>query len=65
MDFTAVGDTVNIASRLQGLCTNSQILISIQTYEQVRDRITARPIGYQNVKNRTEAVMTYEVLDWS
>jgi adenylate cyclase len=65
MDFTAVGDTVNIASRLQGLCTNSQILISSRTYAQVQDRILARPIGHLNVKNRTEAVMTYEVLDWS
>jgi class 3 adenylate cyclase len=65
MDFTAVGDTVNIASRLQGLCINSQILISSQTYEKVRDRIAARPIGHLNVKNRTEPVMTYEVLDWS
>ncbi len=63
MDFTAVGDTVNIASRLQGLCHNSQILISHATYEQVADRVAVRPIGPLHMKNRQEAVMTYEVLE--
>jgi class 3 adenylate cyclase len=65
MDFTAVGDTVNVASRLQGLCNNSQILVSSQVYEQVKDQVIANPMGPTRVKNRTEAVMTYEILDWS
>lgn len=64
MDFTAVGDTVNLASRLQGLASNSQILISDKTYERVSDIILARAVGPLHVKNRREAVMTYEVLDW-
>lgn len=65
MDFTAVGDTVNLSARLQGLATNSQILISDKTYAQVRDHINTRLVGEMHVKNRREAVMTYEVLDWS
>ncbi len=63
MDFTAVGDTVNIASRLQGLCHNSQILISDATYERVKEQVIARPIGAVHVKNRQEAIITYEVLE--
>jgi adenylate cyclase len=63
MDYTAVGDTVNLAARLQGLCQNSQILISRATYEYVQHDIVARPIGEVHVKNRFEAVMTYEVLE--
>jgi class 3 adenylate cyclase len=63
MDYTAVGDTVNIAARLQGLCQNSQILISRATYDSVQHYIVARPIGDIHVKNRFEAVMTYEVLE--
>jgi adenylate cyclase len=63
MDFTAVGDTVNLASRLQGLSHHSQILISSATYKQVEPYINAKPIGEMRVKNRTEAVMTYEVLE--
>jgi adenylate cyclase len=63
MDFTAVGDTVNLAARLQGLCHNSQILISGATYEQVCADVIAEPMGAMHVKNRTEAVMTYEILE--
>jgi adenylate cyclase len=62
MDFTAVGDTVNIAARLQGISENGQILISEAIYDQVRDFVQVRPIGQLNVKGRTGAVMTYEVL---
>lgn len=63
MDFTAVGDAVNVAARLQGLCSNSQILISDSTYERVAEHIVARPMGALQVKNRKQAVMTYEVLE--
>ena len=63
MDFTAVGDTVNLASRLQGLSRKGQILISSATYNRVAPHIKASPIGEMHVKNRTEAVMTYEVLE--
>ncbi len=64
MDFTAVGDTVNLASRLQGLSHHSQILVSHATYEQVRNFVTVQPIGSIHVKNRVEAVMTYEILEF-
>lgn len=63
MNYTAVGDTVNLASRLQDLSHNSQILISDATYNLVHDRIKANEIGKIHVKNRVEAVMTYEVLE--
>jgi adenylate cyclase len=63
MDFTAVGDAVNLASRLQGLSHHNQILISHATYEQVSDYVVVHPIGKIHVKNRVEAVMTYEVLE--
>lgn len=65
MDFTAVGDTVNIAARLQGLGDGGQILISEGTYLQVKDLIVAKPIGPLNVKGRTGAIMTYEVISTS
>ena len=61
-DFTAVGDTVNLAARLQGLAEHGQILISEQTRKELDDRIMVRTMGRLTVKNRTEAVLTYEVL---
>jgi len=63
MDFTAVGDTVNLAARLQDLCSEGQILVSRATYDQVADRIKARPVGYLDVKGRKEPVMAYTVLE--
>jgi len=62
MDFTAVGDTVNVAARLQGLAHSGQILISAAVYDQIKAWVNAREIGMVHVKNRQEAVMTYEVL---
>ncbi len=62
MDFTAVGDTVNLASRLQVASRNGQVLMSQATYEQLDNRIRVRQVGLQNVKGRSEAVMVYEAL---
>ncbi|RMG71891.1 MAG: adenylate/guanylate cyclase domain-containing response regulator [Chloroflexi bacterium] len=62
MDFTAVGDTVNVAARLQDLSHNGQILISDATYQLIHQAIRAHPIGAKIFKGRSEAVMTYEVL---
>jgi adenylate cyclase len=62
MDFTAVGDTVNLAARLRELAHGGQILISDKTHAQLADRVEVRLVGPQLVKNRTEPVMTYEVL---
>ncbi len=64
MDFTAVGDTVNLAARLRELAHAGQILISDRTHGQLGDRAEVRLVGPQQVKNRTEPVLTYEVLKW-
>ncbi len=61
MGFTAVGDTVNVAARLQGLARSGQILVSAAAYERVQPWVMAREIGPVPVKNRREAVMTYEI----
>ncbi|MEJ1972250.1 MAG: adenylate/guanylate cyclase domain-containing protein [Lacunisphaera sp.] len=64
MDFTAVGDTVNLAARLCELAQGGQILISNTTYAQLADRVAARIVGPQQVRNRSDPVMTCEVLGW-
>ncbi len=61
MDFTAVGDAVNVAARLQGLASGGQILISEAVYREVEDFVIAREIGPQQVKGRSEPVITYEI----
>lgn len=62
MDFTAVGDTVNLASRLQALSSNGSILMSQATHDQLRGQIRINPIGLKNVKGRSEPVMVYEAI---
>lgn len=63
MDFTAVGDTINLAARLQKLGEHGQILISNATYEALGRDQAIRPMGSMKVKGRVEEVTTYEVLD--
>jgi class 3 adenylate cyclase len=63
MNFTAVGDTVNLAARLEDLSSSGKILISQACYEHMEVSPKVKPIGYQTVKGRTEAVLVYEVLE--
>jgi len=64
MDFTAIGDTVNLASRLQGLSENSQITISEDTYQIIADDVIAERVGPRTVRGREVPVITYHVLGY-
>jgi len=59
MDFTAIGDTVNLASRLQRLSDHSEITVSAATYELVAEQVIATRTGPHVVRGREEAVLTY------
>jgi class 3 adenylate cyclase len=62
MDFTAVGDTVNLAARLCELAQGSQILVSEHTHAQVGAGVVVRPIGALSLRNRADPLPTCEVL---
>jgi class 3 adenylate cyclase len=59
MDFTAIGDTVNLASRLQNLSEHNQITVSEEIYRQVADYVFADRVEARAVRGRTEPVVTY------
>jgi adenylate cyclase len=61
MDFTAVGDTVNVAARLQGLADDGQILVSAMVFESTQDFVFGRSRGDVAVKGRKGAVEIYQI----
>lgn len=61
MDYTAVGDTVNTAARLESNAKAGQILISEYVYERVKDRVGVNEIGEIPLKGKSKGVMVYEV----
>lgn len=62
MSYTAMGDAVNIASRLESSCSiyNKDILISESTYEAVKDEISVFEIGKIPIKGKEEQIEVYE-----
>ena len=61
MDYTAIGDTVNIAERLESLAKADEILISSDVYEQIKERFEAVPIGEKELKGRQDKVTVYRM----
>ena len=62
MDYTVIGDSVNIAARLQQMAKGGEIIIGEKTYHQFQGRFRAEEKGEIFVKNKTEPVICYNVL---
>lgn len=63
MDYTAVGDTVNVAARLQQMAHGGEIYISQATYEYVSGIIETERVGELFVRGRSGTVNTHRVLN--
>ncbi|MBU0710855.1 adenylate/guanylate cyclase domain-containing protein [bacterium] len=64
MDFTAIGDTVNLAARLEGVnkIYGTQNLISETTYEMIREKVICREIDHIRVKGRDAALRIFSIV---
>jgi class 3 adenylate cyclase/phosphoglycerate-specific signal transduction histidine kinase len=63
MEYTIIGGGVNLASRLEAAATPGEILISYETYANVRHRIHCEERGHISVKGIAYPVATYQVVD--
>jgi class 3 adenylate cyclase len=64
MEYTVIGDTVNVAARLESLAQPGQILVSEATRERMgQDSVELVPAGERKLHGRTAAMRIYEVSD--
>jgi PAS domain S-box-containing protein len=63
MDYTLIGDAVNISRRLQQNATGDRILLGADTYDLVRDKVRVKQLDPMPVKGREALVEVYEVTD--
>lgn len=63
LDYTVIGDTVNTAQRLQGAAGVSQVVITEQCFEKVKQSFNCKKIGPASLKNKSVETILYEVLN--
>jgi adenylate cyclase len=63
MDYTVIGDSVNIASRLESGAQPNQIRIGEETFRVTKGKFKIHKIGSQALRGRSEPIIVYEVLD--
>ncbi len=61
-EYTAMGDTTNVAARLQAAALPGTVLISADTYHLVKELFEFKARGATEVKGKSEPIQTYEVL---
>ena len=61
LDYTAIGDTVNLAARLESNAKPGQILVSKETYERIKEKFKVTPLEAIKVKGKEQLVEIYQV----
>jgi class 3 adenylate cyclase len=61
-NFSAIGDTTNLAARLQTYAPVGSVVIGARTYELIRDVAEVRSLGTPELKGKSEAVRVYELI---
>jgi class 3 adenylate cyclase len=60
--FSAIGDTINLAARLQTYAAEGTVVIGASTYELIREQAVVRPLGSAQLKGKSEPVEVFELV---
>jgi class 3 adenylate cyclase len=63
LDYTVIGDTVNLSQRLQSAAKAGQIIITEEVYHKAKESFKCEKIGEVTLKNKAKPVTIYEVLE--
>jgi class 3 adenylate cyclase/CheY-like chemotaxis protein len=62
MNYTAIGDTVNVAKRLQERALPGQVLISAQVYERLQQTVEVEALGELAIKGRQQPLQVFRLV---
>jgi adenylate cyclase len=61
--FSVIGDTTNVAARVQGAAKPGEVLLGPATYERIRDVASVEPLGPVELKGKKDPVELYRLID--